>query len=118
MSGLRPQPDLRVLASSAGNLALRASQNAATPAPTSSTTAAARRPLNLMTRQDKRSATGATEVTAPLQRDPEHQRMVQDAEAERRERERQLDEAERPIAADLRAAGVQVNSVWDLGLYI
>jgi hypothetical protein len=67
-----------------------------------------------MTRQNKRSGISATELMAELQGDPEHQRMVQAAEAEQQERERQLDEVERPIAADLRAVGVEVNSVWDL----
>lgn len=67
-----------------------------------------------MTRQKSRSGISATELTSELERDPEHQRMEQAMEAERLERERQLDEAERPIAADLKSVGVSVDSVWEL----
>jgi hypothetical protein len=67
-----------------------------------------------MTGRKKRSGISATELTARLESDPEHQRMVQAAEAERQERERLLAEAEQPVVADLRAVGVQVDSVWDL----
>ena len=67
-----------------------------------------------MTKRSKPAPVGATEFLSELQRDPEHQRMVLAAEAERLERERQLDEAERPIVAELGEVGVQVTSVWDL----
>lgn len=49
-----------------------------------------------------------------LRRDPEYRAKVEAAEAERQERARRLSEAEQPILADLRGAGVQVHSVWDL----
>ncbi|GAA2445404.1 hypothetical protein [Agromyces soli] len=49
-----------------------------------------------------------------LQNDPEYQGKVQAAEAEWQARARLLREAEHPIVADLREAGVQVDSVWDL----
>lgn len=67
-----------------------------------------------MTDSNRRSSVRATDLTAQLEADPEHQRMVHDAEAERLERERLLSRAEQPIVVDLRAAGVDVNSVWDL----
>lgn len=67
-----------------------------------------------MTGRTKRSGISATELTSRLENDPEYQRMVQAAEAERQQRERQLDEAEQPVVADLQAVGVQVDSVWDL----
>jgi hypothetical protein len=49
-----------------------------------------------------------------LRNDPEYRAKVEAVEAERQERARVLREAEQPIVADLRAAGVQVDSVWDL----
>ena len=49
-----------------------------------------------------------------LEHDPEYQRKFQAAEAERQVRVAKLRRAEQPIVAALRAAGVQVNSVWDL----
>ena len=67
-----------------------------------------------MTGRGKRSGISAPGLIAELQNDPEYQRKVQAAEAQRQERVRQLREAERPIVADLRAAGVRVDSVWDL----
>lgn len=67
-----------------------------------------------MTGRGKRSGISATDLIAELQNDPEYQRKVQAAEAQRQERVRQLRQAERPIVADLRAAGVRVDSVWDL----
>ncbi|GAB3595613.1 hypothetical protein [Microbacterium tumbae] len=67
-----------------------------------------------MTGRSKRSGISATDLMAELQNDPEYQRKVQAAEAERQARAQVLREAEQPIVADLRAAGVEVNSVWDL----
>jgi hypothetical protein len=67
-----------------------------------------------MTRAERRSGISATDLMAELQNDPEYQRKMAAAEAERQERVRRLREAEQPIVADLRAAGVQVESVWDL----
>lgn len=51
---------------------------------------------------------------ARLQNDQEYQRKRQAAEAERQVRAQELRRAEQPIVADLRNAGVEVNSVWDL----
>lgn len=56
----------------------------------------------------------ATELMAELQNDPQYQQKVQAARAERQERARELRHAEQPIVADLRAAGLEVDSVWDL----
>ena len=67
-----------------------------------------------MTGRSKRSGISATDLMAELQNDPEYQRKAQAAEAERQARAQVLREAEQPIVADLRAAGVEVNSVWDL----
>jgi len=49
-----------------------------------------------------------------LRNDPEYRAKVEAVEAERQERVRRLREAEQPVVADLRTAGVQVDSVWDL----
>lgn len=49
-----------------------------------------------------------------LRNDPEYRAKVEAADADRQERARGLREAEQPIVADLRNAGVQVESVWDL----
>lgn len=49
-----------------------------------------------------------------LRNDPEYRAKVEAAEAERQERARRLREAEQSVVADLRDAGVQVDSVWDL----
>ena len=64
----------------------------------------------------KRSSTGMTaaELMAELQNDPEYQRKAQAAEARRQVRVQALRRAEQPIVADLRRAGVMVDSVWDL----
>src|SRR5690242_13923443 len=67
-----------------------------------------------MTGRGKRSGISATELMARLQNDPEYQRKVQAAEAERQVRVQALRLAEQPIVADLRAVGIQVDSVWDL----
>lgn len=49
-----------------------------------------------------------------LRDDPEYRARVEAAEAERQARVAVLRVAERPIVEDLRAAGVEVGSVWDL----
>ena len=56
----------------------------------------------------------ATELMAQLQNDPEYQRKMQAAEAERQARAEEFRRAEQPIVSDLRAAGLEVDSVWDL----
>lgn len=50
---------------------------------------------------------------AKLQNDPEYQRKRQVAEAERQARVQELRRAQQPILADLRSAGIEVDSVWD-----
>lgn len=67
-----------------------------------------------MTGHSKQSGISAADLMAELQGDPEYQRKVQAAEAERHARVQELRHAERPIGTDLRDAGVQVDSVWDL----
>jgi hypothetical protein len=52
---------------------------------------------------------------AKLQGDKEYQRRMREAEEERRLRREPLRRAEQPIVDDLRTAGFEVNSVWDLG---
>lgn len=59
-------------------------------------------------------AISATELMAQLQRDPGYQRRLQATEVERQTRVQELRAAEQPILADLRDAGVAVDSVWDL----
>lgn len=49
-----------------------------------------------------------------LENDPEYQARIEERRREVMARAKQLRIAERPIVADLRAAGVEVNSVWDL----
>jgi hypothetical protein len=49
-----------------------------------------------------------------LENDPEYQRKKAAFHAEVQERASVLRAAEQPIVADLRAAGVSVDSVWDL----
>ncbi len=56
----------------------------------------------------------AAELMARLQGDEDYQRKTQDAEAARQVRAAELRQAEEPIVADLRSAGVEVESVWDL----
>lgn len=71
-----------------------------------------------MTSQKRSSGpTAAAEPTAQLENDPEDQRTKQ-REAEEAERQagvRELTRAEQPIVADLRSAGLEVNSVWNMG---
>lgn len=57
-----------------------------------------------MTRGEKRPGISATDLMAELQNDPDYQRKIAAAEAERHRRVRLLREAEQPIVADLRAA--------------
>jgi hypothetical protein len=56
----------------------------------------------------------AEELAAELESNPDWVRDRDAREAERQERARRLREAEQPVVADLRSAGVQVDSVWDL----
>ncbi len=56
----------------------------------------------------------AEELAAELESDPNWVRDRDAREAERQERARRLRGAEQPIVMDLRSAGVQVDSVWDL----
>jgi len=68
-----------------------------------------------MTDRGRRSgAISATELMTQLQNDTEYQQKTRAAEERRRERVRELRRAELPIVEDLRAAGVRVDSVWDL----
>lgn len=68
-----------------------------------------------MTESTKRlGAITAAELMAQLANDPEFQRHRQAREAETQARGVELSRAEQPIVADLHAAGVQVDSVWDL----
>lgn len=67
-----------------------------------------------MTRRGRRSGISATELMAQLQRDPEYQRKMEAGEEERQGRAGDLSRAEQPIVADLKDAGVRVDSVWDL----
>ena len=66
-------------------------------------------------RKKSSGAISATELMAKLQNDPEYQRKMQAAEAERQVRVQELRRAAQPIVDDLRRAGYEVNSVWDLG---
>jgi hypothetical protein len=68
----------------------------------------------LMTVRGRRSGISATDLLAELRNDPEYQRKVQAAEAERQARARVLREAELPVVTGLRNVGVEVDSVWDL----
>lgn len=56
----------------------------------------------------------ATEFMAQLEKDKEYQGTKAAFDAELQERASVLQAAERPIVANLRNAGVQVDSVWDL----
>lgn len=71
--------------------------------------------VHTMTGRKKSSGPiGAAELMAKLQSDPEYQRKIQAAEAEREARTQELRRAEQPIVADLLDAGIEVDSVWDL----
>ena len=68
-----------------------------------------------MTRAGKRSGViSAAELMAQLAQDREFQEAAAKREAEQQARARKWREAERPIVEDLRGAGVEVDSVWDL----
>ena len=68
-----------------------------------------------MTSPKKRQgAMAATEFMAQLEKDKEYQRKRAAFDAELEVRDSVLRAAEQPIVADLRQAGVQVDSVWDL----
>lgn len=67
-----------------------------------------------MKRGGRRTGISAADLMAELQNDPEYQRKIAAVEAECQEHVRRLREAEQPVVADLRDAGVQVDSVWDL----
>lgn len=56
----------------------------------------------------------ATEFMAELERDKEYQGKKAAFDAELQERTSALRGAEQPVVADLRNAGVEVDSVWDL----
>jgi hypothetical protein len=56
----------------------------------------------------------AADVMAKLAEDEDYQRKMAAAEAERKARVEELRRAERPVVAELRSAGVDVASVWDL----
>lgn len=56
----------------------------------------------------------ATELMAQLAQDRDFPERKEAREAELQERVESLRRAERPIVADLRGAGVEVSSVWDL----
>lgn len=63
---------------------------------------------------NRRGAVTAAELAAELESNPDWVRDRDAREAERQERDRWLRESQKPIVADLRAVGVQVDSVWDL----
>lgn len=68
-----------------------------------------------MTRPKRRSGpVSATEFMDQLAKDEEYQRKKAAFDAGLQERASALGVAEQPIVADLRDAGVQVDSVWDL----
>lgn len=67
-----------------------------------------------MTVKKKSGGVTAAELNARLAQDEEYQAKAAALEAEMRARRQQLQQAEQPIVTDLRAAGVEVNSVWDL----
>jgi hypothetical protein len=66
------------------------------------------------TEKTPRRSTTAAEAAALLEMDPEFQRRRADREAVLAERGKILSDAEKPIVADLRNAGCEVTSVWDL----
>ena len=66
----------------------------------------------------RRGAISATDLKQGLEgryrSDPEYRASVDRQEAERRARRDELERAERPLVTDLRAAGIPVDSAWDL----
>jgi len=70
------------------------------------------------TKDPGRSKMTAAELMAlkaeMLRSDPAYRAQTEAVEAERQARAEELRRAEQPIVADLKTAGVEVNSVWDL----
>ncbi|GAA3825971.1 hypothetical protein [Nocardioides panacisoli] len=66
----------------------------------------------------RRGAVSATELQRQIEdryrEDPEYRASVDRQEAERRQRREELMRAEEPLVADLQAAGIPVDSAWDL----
>ncbi len=66
----------------------------------------------------RRGAVTAAELKQELEdryrNDPEYKATVDRQEAEHRARREELERAERPLVADLQAAGVPVDSAWEL----
>ena len=62
----------------------------------------------------RRGAVTAEELLRELEADPQFTRRQAEQEAERREVERKLREAEAPLIDDLARAGFAVDSAWDL----
>jgi len=56
----------------------------------------------------------AAELIAQLQRDEEYQARQAAVDAELQDRQSALRESEQPIVAELRAAGIEIDTVWDL----
>ena len=67
-----------------------------------------------MAAKRKDSSMTAAELIAQLKRDPEHVAQTAQQEQERQERAREWREAEVPLVEELRMAGVEVSSAWDL----
>lgn len=67
----------------------------------------------MMTRRSGKSMT-ASEVVAALAHDPDYQEMTRQREHQLAIRASEVQDAELHIVADLRAAGMDVQSVWDL----
>ena len=67
-----------------------------------------------MTAPRKRTGMSATDLMAELQNDPEFQARKRARDAVFQARAEALSKAEQPTVADLRAVGVDVDSVWDL----
>jgi hypothetical protein len=72
------------------------------------------RVFNVTDAKKRRGPISATDLMVELANDPEYQRKKLADETQRQIRVHELSRAEQPIVADLRAAGVEVNSVWDL----
>lgn len=62
----------------------------------------------------RRARKTAAELMAELASGPKHQARVREEHAKREARVAVLRAAERPIVVDIRAAGVEISSVWDL----
>lgn len=65
-------------------------------------------------KRPKRGSVSATDLMADLQSDPEYVGHQQRRDAELRRLEDQSRRAQEPLADELRAAGVEVDSAWDL----